>query len=252
MHMFRTLTLTAVLALVGTPALAVDDEDHEVGEAVESEEAAEGEQAADAEQAAETFDAKDLAESMDDDDAAGIERVEDEEEIPEDAPLMPQDHPPVHTPPDQLAEWMPDTEAMNALVAEYRDFTDERLSVEDEEANMALLTEIKPQELDAIIGTSQEIIAGGGTEAIAAAFLSANALLYFADLGYSLKPTPRMDDKQKRKFTRILEREVYPTLKPIDKDARAYLTSIADAAKDGSDWDMRAKGLLAQMDSQDR
>jgi hypothetical protein len=159
----------------------------------------------------------------------------------------------LHVAPADLAALLPaDHVGLTELHKLYADFCDDVLG-EDEAANTALLIDTKPHELDALTEKGMEIVRAGGQDTPAAAvFVMANARLAYADLAYSMKPTSRMKDKQIARFWELLHTEVWPTMAPVDAEARAYLTSISQGAREGSPWRSRAEDLLARMDAEKR
>lgn len=165
----------------------------------------------------------------------------------------PVDRPALHLAPADLDALLPDDHAGLAELSKmYADFCEEMLG-QDESANIALLTDTKPHELDAITAKGMEIVKAGGHDAPSAAvFVLASARLAYADLAYSMAPTARMKEKQAAKFWEVLHTEVWPTFAPVDVEARAYLDSIVKGAREGSPWRTHAEGLLAKMDANGR
>ena len=161
--------------------------------------------------------------------------------------------PPLHVPPDEMDTLLQtDSKDLIELKKAYEDFCSGELG-QNENDNLQLLTQEKPAELADLQDKAVAIIKKRqGTNPSAAAFLLANAMLADADLAYSMRPTERMNDKQKAKFWGILENEIWPSFKGVDADAKAYLVAIEKGASDKSPWKKRAADLIASMEAAGR
>jgi len=165
----------------------------------------------------------------------------------------PVDRPVLHLTGDEMSALLPDDHAgLVELQKMYAAFVDDVLG-DNEAANTTLLTVDKPAELDALTAKGMEIVAAKGHDTPAAAvFVLASARLAYTDLAYSMRPTPRMKEKQAAAFWKVLHTDVWPKFDAVDVEARAYLSSIAAGARDGSPWRPHAEALLAKMDAAGR
>ena len=122
--------------------------------------------------------------------------------------------------------------AFRAIQAEYDKITSEavyRNDVKDKELFERKRDVEIPQFRERTLATAQTY---GDFEYLTAAFfLRASATLYYAELGYSVRPPKGLDEENEMLFQELLAEKWYPTFDPIQEQAKQEFLGLIEAAK---------------------
>ena len=122
----------------------------------------------------------------------------------------------------------------------------------DEQQAVTFLMETKPAEIREFKELAQRLYVYKDFEYTSAAIYSAGAAeLYFADLGFSLRPPETMSMEEQDVFMEILQTQVYPQFYTVQDKAKEDLTKVIDSAREKGEHNVyveKAQAALNQMD----
>ncbi len=122
----------------------------------------------------------------------------------------------------------------------------------DEQKALKLLTEEKPPEVKQFIEDAGTMLTFADFEYNSAAiYLMGATQLYFADLGFSLRPPEDMDPEMQDIFYEVLETEVYPQFYPVQEKAVELFQKVIDGASERgehNEWVDKSQQALNELD----